>query len=51
MQVIENKVNYRPVTKPIRQKKRGQSGEPNKAINDEVNKLVNSGIFILILGS
>lgn len=43
-QVIEHEINNMRVTKPIRQKKRGQCGEHNKAINDEVDKLANASI-------
>lgn len=43
-QVIEYKLNDMPVTKPIQEKKRGQSGECNKAINNEVDKLLNASI-------
>ena len=37
--LVENKLNEKPRTKPIWQKKRGQSKDRNKALNDEVDKL------------
>lgn len=43
-QLVEHKINERPGSKPIQQKKRGQSKDIYKAINDEADKLVKAGI-------
>lgn len=43
-QVIEHKLNDKLGVRPVRQKKRDQYKEWNKAINDEVDKLVSVGI-------
>lgn len=45
MELIEHKLNDRPRNKPIHaKKKKGQSKDRNKEINDEVDKLVNTRI-------
>nr|GEV45228.1 retrovirus-related Pol polyprotein from transposon opus [Tanacetum cinerariifolium] len=41
----EHRLNVREVCLPIRQKKRGQAPERNKAINEEVKKLVEADIM------
>ncbi|GKA94623.1 reverse transcriptase domain-containing protein [Tanacetum coccineum] len=43
--VAEHRLNVREGCLPIRQKKRGQAPERNKAIQDEVEKLVDAGIM------
>lgn len=43
-QLIKHRLNEKTGSKPIRQKKRGRSKERNKAIDDEVEKLVKVGI-------
>ncbi|GJR06772.1 reverse transcriptase domain-containing protein [Tanacetum coccineum] len=43
--IVEHKLNVREGCLPIRQKKRGQALERNKAIQDEVEKLVDVGIM------
>ncbi|KAI3739892.1 hypothetical protein L2E82_30304 [Cichorium intybus] len=44
-EVIEHSLNVKPESKAIKQKKRGQAGERNMAINTEVTKLVAAGIL------
>ncbi|GJU20290.1 reverse transcriptase domain-containing protein [Tanacetum coccineum] len=44
-QIAEHKLNVRKGCQPVRQKKRGQAAERNIAINDEVSKLVTTGIM------
>ncbi|KAI3510604.1 hypothetical protein L1887_17729 [Cichorium endivia] len=43
--VIEHNLNVKPRSSIIKQKKRGQAGERNMAINAEVSKLVAAGIL------
>ena len=43
--LAEHALNERMEARPIRQKKRSQSGERNRAINTEVDKLVQAGIL------
>ncbi|GKA91596.1 reverse transcriptase domain-containing protein [Tanacetum coccineum] len=43
--IAEHKLNIREGCLPVRQKKRGQAPERNKAIYEEVEKLVNAGIM------
>lgn len=43
--IAEHKLNVREGYTPVRQKKRGQAPERNKAINDDVTKLVEAGIM------
>lgn len=43
-EIKEHKLNDNVGIKPIRQQKIGQSKDRNKAINDEVDKLVSVGI-------
>nr|GEV48446.1 reverse transcriptase domain-containing protein [Tanacetum cinerariifolium] len=43
--IAEHRLNVREGCLPIRQKKRGQASERNKAINEEVKKLVESDIM------
>ncbi|GJX08785.1 reverse transcriptase domain-containing protein [Tanacetum coccineum] len=43
--IAEHRVNVREGCLPIRQKKRGQAPERNKAIQEEVEKLVDAGIM------
>lgn len=43
--IAEHKLNIREGYTPVRQKKRGQAPERNKAINDDVAKLVEAGIM------
>ncbi|GJW36402.1 reverse transcriptase domain-containing protein [Tanacetum coccineum] len=45
MHIAEHRLNVRKGCQPVRQKKRGQAAERNKAINDEVSKLVAAGIM------
>ncbi|GJZ21591.1 reverse transcriptase domain-containing protein [Tanacetum coccineum] len=44
-QIAKHKLNVRKGCQPVRQKKRGQAAERNVAINDEVSKLVTTGII------
>ncbi|GKB73634.1 3-dehydrosphinganine reductase TSC10A-like protein [Tanacetum coccineum] len=44
-QIVEHKLNVRKGCQPVRQKKRGQAAERNVAINDEVSKLMKTGII------
>lgn len=44
-EVIEHKLNIHPKRTVVEQKRRGQEGAINKAINMEVNKLVKAGIL------
>lgn len=41
---IKHDLNEKESAKPITQKKKGQSKDMNKVINEEVDKLVNVGI-------
>ncbi|GJY95022.1 reverse transcriptase domain-containing protein [Tanacetum coccineum] len=43
--LVEHRLNIREGCLPVRQKKRGQVPERNKAIYEEVEKLVNAGIM------
>ncbi|GJW12161.1 reverse transcriptase domain-containing protein [Tanacetum coccineum] len=43
--IAEHRLNVRKGCFPVRQKKRGQASERNKAICEEVEKLVNAGIM------
>ncbi|GKF94902.1 hypothetical protein Tco_0284602, partial [Tanacetum coccineum] len=43
--IIEHKLNIREGCLPVRQKKRGQTPERNKAIYEKVKKLVDAGIM------
>nr|GEZ22735.1 reverse transcriptase domain-containing protein [Tanacetum cinerariifolium] len=43
--IAEHRLNLREGCLPVRQKKRGQAPERNKAISDEVKKLVEAGIM------
>ncbi|GJX26251.1 reverse transcriptase domain-containing protein [Tanacetum coccineum] len=43
--IAEHRLNVREGCFPVRQKKRGQASERNKAICEEVEKLVNAGIM------
>ncbi|GKE27299.1 reverse transcriptase domain-containing protein, partial [Tanacetum coccineum] len=43
--IAEHRLNIREGCLPVRQKKRGQAPERNKAIYEEVEKLVNAGIM------
>ncbi|GJV37275.1 reverse transcriptase domain-containing protein [Tanacetum coccineum] len=43
--IAEHRLNVREECFPVRQKKRGQAPERNKAICEEVEKLVNAGIM------
>ncbi|GJX81428.1 hypothetical protein Tco_0330909 [Tanacetum coccineum] len=43
--IAEHRLNVRVGCFPVRQKKRGQASERNKAICEEVEKLVNDGIM------
>ncbi|GJU23141.1 hypothetical protein Tco_1156483 [Tanacetum coccineum] len=43
--IVEHKLNVQEGCLPVRQKKRGQALERNKAIQDEVEKLVDVGIM------
>ncbi|GKA07663.1 hypothetical protein Tco_0686887 [Tanacetum coccineum] len=43
--IAEHRLNIREGYSPVRQKKRGQAPERNKAIQEEVEKLVNAGIM------
>ncbi|GJZ34460.1 reverse transcriptase domain-containing protein [Tanacetum coccineum] len=43
--IAEHRLNIREGCLPVRQKKRGQAPERNKAIHEEVEKLVNAGIM------
>ncbi|GKF44080.1 hypothetical protein Tco_0130632 [Tanacetum coccineum] len=43
--MAEHRLNVREGCPPVRQKKRGQAPERNKAIQEEVEKLVDAGIM------
>ncbi|GJV81417.1 reverse transcriptase domain-containing protein [Tanacetum coccineum] len=43
--IAEHRLNIREECSPVRQKKRGQAPERNKAIQEEVEKLVDAGIM------
>ncbi|GJR11905.1 reverse transcriptase domain-containing protein [Tanacetum coccineum] len=43
--IVEHRLNIREGCLPVRQKKRGQAPERNKAIHEEVEKLVNADII------
>ncbi|GKC53716.1 hypothetical protein Tco_1076461, partial [Tanacetum coccineum] len=43
--IAEHRLNIREGYSPVRQKKRGQAPERNKAIQEEVEKLVDAGIM------
>ncbi|GJW75359.1 hypothetical protein Tco_0134729 [Tanacetum coccineum] len=43
--IAEHRVNVREACSPVRQKKRSQAPERNKAIQEEVEKLVDAGIM------
>ena len=43
--IAEHAVNETAEARPVRQKNTGQSGERNRAINIEVDKLVQAGIL------
>ncbi|GJT75876.1 reverse transcriptase domain-containing protein [Tanacetum coccineum] len=43
--MAEHRLNVREGCPPVRQKKRGQASERNKAIQEEVDKLVDAGIM------
>ncbi|GJV82340.1 hypothetical protein Tco_1522238 [Tanacetum coccineum] len=43
--IVEHRLNIREECSPVRQKKRGQAPERNKAIQEEVEKLVDAGIM------
>ncbi|GJR80116.1 reverse transcriptase domain-containing protein [Tanacetum coccineum] len=43
--IVEHRLNVREGCPPIRQKKRGQAADRNKAIQEEVGKLVYAGIM------
>ncbi|GJX30300.1 hypothetical protein Tco_0238379 [Tanacetum coccineum] len=43
--IAEHRLNIREGCLPVRQKKRGQAPERNKAVYEEVEKLVNAGIM------
>ncbi|GKD80304.1 hypothetical protein Tco_1342925, partial [Tanacetum coccineum] len=43
--IAEHRLNFREGFPPIRQKKRGQVADINKAIQEEVGKLVDAGIM------
>ncbi|GJY83181.1 hypothetical protein Tco_0496557 [Tanacetum coccineum] len=43
--IAEHRLNIREGCPPVRQKKRGQAPERNKAIQEEVEKLVDAGIM------
>lgn len=44
-EIIENNLNIRPGNTVVKQKRRGQVGDMNKAINVKVDKLVQIGIL------
>ncbi|KAI3780027.1 hypothetical protein L2E82_09872 [Cichorium intybus] len=44
-EIIEHGLSIQPGSAPVKQKKRGQAGERNDAINKEVTKMVQAGIL------